>query len=145
MPLRALWVFTLFQNFSPMTFPFKTKGFGSRRTKRRKDNKKIWTHRCCTLVVARLSSSSKSPKPRFWTLFGLQGALFGDSGDTLSDSFRVPGPKGLGALCARPGVPKPQTVPLKKAFRGSAKTVIRALYYWKGAKGIPRKGVGKKY
>ena len=39
----------------------------------------------------------KSPKLRFWTLFGLRGALFGDSGaprgrrprDTLSDSFRT--------------------------------------------------------
>ena len=41
--------------------------------------------------------SKKSPKLRFWTLFGLRGALFGDSGaprgrrprDTLSDSFRT--------------------------------------------------------
>ena len=28
--------FTLFQNFSPRTFPFKTKGFSSRRTKEKK-------------------------------------------------------------------------------------------------------------
>ena len=41
--------------------------------------------------------STKSPKLRFWTLFGLRGALFGDSGaprgrrprHTLSDSFRT--------------------------------------------------------
>ena len=41
--------------------------------------------------------SKKSPKLRFWTLFGLRGALFGDSGaprgrgprHTLSDSFRT--------------------------------------------------------
>ena len=33
------------------------KGFSSMRTKEKKDNKKNWTNRCCTLVVARLSSS----------------------------------------------------------------------------------------
>ena len=50
--------FTLFQNFPPRTFPFKTKGFSSRRTKEKKrNNKKNRTNRCCTLVVARLSSS----------------------------------------------------------------------------------------
>ena len=62
--------------------------------------------------------SKKSPKLRFWTLFGLRGALFGDSGapgagrpgtpfrtlfGLFSDSFGVPGPKGPGALCARRG------------------------------------------
>ena len=50
-------IFTPFHNFSPRPFPFKTKGFSSRRTMRRKDNKKNGTNRCCTLVVARLSSS----------------------------------------------------------------------------------------
>ena len=59
--------------------------------------------------------SKKSPKLRFWTLFGLRGALFGDSGaprgrrprdnpfGLFSDSFGAPGPKGPGALCARRG------------------------------------------
>ena len=61
--------------------------------------------------------SEKSPKRvrSFWTLFGLRGALFGDSGaprgpeasghpfGLFSDSLGVPGPKGLGALCSRPG------------------------------------------
>ena len=48
-----------FHNFSPGTFPFKTKGFSSRRTKEKKRyNKKKRAHRFCTLVVARLSSSS---------------------------------------------------------------------------------------
>ena len=49
--------FTLFQNFSPRTFPFKQRVLAQGEQKRRKDNKKNRTNRCCTLVVARLSSS----------------------------------------------------------------------------------------
>ena len=60
--------------------------------------------------------SKKSPKLRFWTLFGLRGALFGDSGahrgrrprDTLVDSFRLfwgSGPEGPGSpLCQASGI-----------------------------------------
>ena len=58
------------------------------------------------------TESEKSPKGvrscklRFWTLFGLRGGLFGDSGaprggDTLSDSFRTL----LGFRARRPGRP----------------------------------------
>ena len=62
--------------------------------------------------------SKKSPKLRFWTLlFGLRGALFGDSGGgasgagglgtplrTLFGLFWGSGPEGPGSpLCARPG------------------------------------------
>ena len=55
-------IFTLFHNFSLGTFPFKTKGFSSRRTEEKNNNKKNRTNRCCTLVVARLSSSDKCVK-----------------------------------------------------------------------------------
>ena len=52
----------LFHTFSPWDFPFKTKGFSSMRTqKRRKDKKNNRTNRCCTIVVARLSSSYVNP------------------------------------------------------------------------------------
>ena len=47
--------FILFQTFSPS----KQRVLAQWEQKRRKDNKKNRTHRCCTLVVARLSSSSK--------------------------------------------------------------------------------------
>ena len=58
--------------------------------------------------------SKRSPKLRFWTLFGLRGALFGDSGAprrrrpgtpfrTLSGLFWGSGPKGPRALCAARG------------------------------------------
>ena len=58
--------------------------------------------------------SKKSPKLRFWTLFGLRGALFGDSGAprggtrfrTLFGLFWGSGPEGPGSpgdLCAWPG------------------------------------------
>ena len=64
--------------------------------------------------------SEKSPKLRSWTLFGLQGALLGDSWaprglrapghpfELFLGSFGVPGPKGPGALCARPGGSQPK-------------------------------------
>ena len=40
--------------FCPRTFPFKTKGFSSKRTKEQKKNKKNRTNRCCTLVASHL-------------------------------------------------------------------------------------------
>ena len=46
-----------FQKFSPRTLPFKTKVLAQSEQMRRKDKKNTWTNRCCTLVVARLSSS----------------------------------------------------------------------------------------
>ena len=56
-------LFTLFGTFSdffPQDFPLKNKGFLAQgEQKRRKDNKKNWTNRCCTLVVARLSNTWK--------------------------------------------------------------------------------------
>ena len=67
--------------------------------------------------------SKNAASDSFWTLFGLRGALFGDSGalpgrHTLSDSFRtlfgVPGPKVLGDLCAWSGRSKPDL--LSKEF-----------------------------
>ena len=67
--------------------------------------------------------SKKSPKLRFWTLFGLRGALFGDSGaprgrrprDTLSDSFRtLSGPEGpVSPLCQAGGVPNGSILALR--------------------------------
>ena len=48
---------TLSHTFSPRTFPFKQRAWAQGEQKRRKDNKKNRTNRCCTLVVARLSSS----------------------------------------------------------------------------------------
>ena len=55
-------IFTLFlthfQNFFPQDFPLQNKRvLAQPEQKRRKDNKKNRTNRCCTLVVARLSSS----------------------------------------------------------------------------------------
>ena len=53
--------FTLFQNFPPRIFPFKTqKVLAQGEQKRRKYHKKNRANRCCTLVVARLSSSQVS-------------------------------------------------------------------------------------
>ena len=56
--------FTLFRTFShffrifpPGLSPSKQRVLAQSEQKRRKDNKKNWTNRCCTLVVARLSSS----------------------------------------------------------------------------------------
>ena len=52
--------FALFRTFSeifPQDFPLQTKGFSSMRTKEKKRKKMNRTNRCCTLVVARLSSS----------------------------------------------------------------------------------------
>ena len=57
---------------------------------------------------------SEKSEAAFWTLFGLWGALFGDSGapgveglgepfGLVLDSFGVPGPKGPGDPFARPG------------------------------------------
>ena len=49
--LGTFWHFlALFQNFSPRTFPFKTKGLAQGRQKRRKDNKKKRANRFCTLL-----------------------------------------------------------------------------------------------
>ena len=83
-----------------------------------------------TLFVCQKSAppeSEKSPKLRFQTLFGLRGALLWDFGahrnwkrrDTLSDSFGVPGPKGAGEPCARPGGSKKTF--WEKRFRGNGK------------------------
>ena len=54
-----LTIFRTFSEFSPQDIPLETKGFSSMGTKekKRKDNKKNRTNRCCTLVVARLSCS----------------------------------------------------------------------------------------
>ena len=62
------------------------------------------------------TESEKSPKTQlrslfFWDSFRAPGRTLWDSGalrgrrpgDNLSDSFGVPGPKGPGDLCARPG------------------------------------------
>ena len=57
--------FTIFSTFShffiifpPGLSPSKQRVLAQGEQKRRKDNKKNRTNRCCTLVVARLSSSS---------------------------------------------------------------------------------------
>ena len=49
--------FTLFRIFPPRPSPSKQRVLAQREQKRRKDNKKNRTMRCCMLVVARLSSS----------------------------------------------------------------------------------------
>ena len=46
----------ILQNFSPRTFPFKTKGFGSRRAKEKKEKQKeqdksMLHVSCCTFVL----------------------------------------------------------------------------------------------
>ena len=65
--------FALFHTFSDFfrTFPpglstSKQRVLAQLEQKRRKDNKKDRTNRCCTLVVARLSSSYKSPFTKKW-------------------------------------------------------------------------------
>ena len=71
----------------------------------------------------------RSPKLRFWTLFGLRGALFADMGlpgaghpfGLVSDSFGVPGPKGSGDLCAWSGGSQ------HKQFHGWVGACVRAL------------------
>ena len=62
---------TLFQNFSPRASPSKQRVLAQGEQKRRKQNKKNRTKRCCTLVVARLSSSFKNlphKLSKFWNL-----------------------------------------------------------------------------
>ena len=46
-----------FRIFPPGVSPSKQRALARWEQQRRKDNKKNWTNRCCTLVVARLSSS----------------------------------------------------------------------------------------
>ena len=65
--------FTLFQTFSPRTFPFKAKGFSSMRTKEKR--KKHRTNRCCTLVVARFVLLDWSPAPQTLTCVLLTGGF----------------------------------------------------------------------
>ena len=48
-----------FRIFPPGLFPSKQGVLAQSEQKRRTNNKKNWTNRCCTLVVARLSSSYK--------------------------------------------------------------------------------------
>ena len=81
--------FTLFQNISPRTSPLKTKGFSSWEQKRRKDNKKNWTNRCCTLVVARLSLPYKCK----YDIGFSRGIFFGNSNIVQDD-----GKGGLGLI-----------------------------------------------
>ena len=57
---RAFWHFLII--FPPGLSPSKQRVLAQGEHKRRKDNKKNWTNRFCTLVVARLSSSKECPK-----------------------------------------------------------------------------------
>ena len=73
--------------------------------------------------------SKNAASDSFWSLFGLRGALFGDSGapragarfrTLFGDFFGVPGPKGPGHLCAWPGRSQPWSTPnLPAHSRGS--------------------------
>ena len=59
-----------FRIFPPGLSPSKQRVLAQWEQKRRKDNKKNWTNRCCTLVVARLASSNFYPKQTvFWEHF----------------------------------------------------------------------------
>ena len=62
----------IFRMFPPGLSPSKQRALAQGEQKRRKDNTKNRTNRCCTLVVARLSSSYDRPLYLFFLFLSVE-------------------------------------------------------------------------